>query len=344
MSLERLSKVLSTGYGVQAKRDIQLAAKHFSASPKLPGLPGAPGCSVPNGDDTAALPTSEGHLLFAAEGMLPEFVAQDPWFAGFCSIMVNVSDVSSMGGTAIAAVDVLFAGDQTDNPRIFEGMRAAADAFGVPVVGGHTSRSSGRSLVAVAILGRAKRLITSFDARPGDALVMAVDLRGSYRDNSNNFNAATCASSARLRSQHALLPELAEAGLVHSGKDISMAGVAGTLAMLCESSGCGAIMHVDNVPAPVGVELPRWLSSFPSYGFLLACAPEHNAQVIARFQAQGISAARVGTFQAAPRVDLALGPERVTYLDFTQDRLTGFGGQGRIPVERNRERTEETCL
>lgn len=329
MTLDSLNQRLQGASGLAAKRDVQLAARHFQSLPILPGLPGSPPCSVPNGDDTAALPDAAGHLLLAAEGMLPEFVAQDPWFGGFCSIMVNVSDVTSMGGTAIAAVDVVFAGDKADNPRILEGMRAAADAYGVPIVGGHTGRAPDQAIVCVAILGRARRLITSFDAHPGDDLLLAIDLRGSYRGRGNNFNAATCASSVQLRSQHALLPELAEAGLVRAGKDVSMAGIPGTLAMLCEASGCGARLDLDEVPMPPHVDLERWLLSFPSYGFLLASRPSHSAAVVNSFRARGVACARVGEFQGAPVVELSRGNERAPYVDLETTRLTGFRGSSK---------------
>ena len=56
------------------------------------------------GDAAAAIPDpdSGGYLLFAAEGMLDSFVADDPWFAGYCAVMVNLSDVAAMGRNAIA--------------------------------------------------------------------------------------------------------------------------------------------------------------------------------------------------------------------------------------------------
>jgi AIR synthase-related protein len=342
VTLEALKRALLEAPGLVAKRDIQRAAKHFPSRPALPGLPGSPRCSVPNGDDAAALPEGDGHLLLAAEGMLPDFVARDPWFAGFCSVMVNVSDISSMGGTPIAAVDVLFTGKGADNERILEGMRAAADAYGVPIVGGHTGRSPNLAVLCVAILGRAQRLITSFAARPGHELIVAIDLRGSYRGSSNNFNAATCATSTRLRAQHALLPELSEAGLVAAGKDISMGGIPGTLAMLCEASGCGATLHLDQIPLASGVGLERWLVSFPSYGFLLATLPDQSAAACERFRAQGVACARVGEVQRAPRVELVMGTERVTYLDLERETLTGMGSFRQRP-EFEPSSTEKSC-
>jgi selenophosphate synthetase-related protein len=54
--------------------------------------------AVQVGDDCAALPDEQGCLLLAGEGFLDRFVAADPWFAGYCGVMVNLSDVAAMGG------------------------------------------------------------------------------------------------------------------------------------------------------------------------------------------------------------------------------------------------------
>src|SRR5208337_1896348 len=121
-------------------------------------------------------------LLFAMEGFMNGFVERDPWFAGWCGVMVNVSDVAAMGGYPIAIADAVWgAGDKGIKP-VLEGLRAASAAYGVPIVGGHTNLQSDRGQLSVSILGRAKRLLTSFEAKPGDRLVTAIDLRGRYRE------------------------------------------------------------------------------------------------------------------------------------------------------------------
>jgi AIR synthase-related protein len=267
-------------------------------------------------------------LLFAAEGMRAEFVAADPWFAGFCSVMVNLSDVAAMGGRPWAITDVLFLGDG-ENARVVEGMVAASEAYGVPVVGGHTTRVSGATGLAVSVVGRARRLISGRAARPGQTLVLAVDLRGTFRGAGGNFNAATSASARELRSGLALLPELAESGLVSAGKDISMAGVCGTLLMLCETSGVGARLDLGRLPAPASVDPLRWLTAFPSYGFVLAVEPSFVAQVLARFDSLGIRAAAAGSTHAEQKLWLTYGEERALYADLAERPLTGFGAERR---------------
>jgi hypothetical protein len=53
-----------------------------------------------------------------------------------------------------------------------------------------------------------------------------------------------------------------------SAKDVSMAGVAGTLGMLAEASGCGAVLDVARVPRPAGATMGDWLTCFPGFGML----------------------------------------------------------------------------
>ena len=55
-----------------------------------------------------------------------------------------------------------------------------------------------------------------------------------------------------------------------AAKDVSMAGIAGTLGMLAEASGCAAILDVAAVPRPDGASLGDWLSCFPGFAMLTA--------------------------------------------------------------------------
>src|SRR4051812_39827248 len=209
--LPELAATLRTALGVQHKRDIQTAARSL---PRLSGGTWPWGTAeVRIGDDTAAIPDGEGYLLLAAEGMWPELVASEPQFAGFCAVLVNASDVYAMGGRPLAIVDALFAGSAEAAAPMLAGMKDAATRLGVPIVGGHTNLHSPYPALAAAILGRARRLLTSFDARPGDELVAAVDLRGAMHPRHAFWNAATEAPPARLCADYAVLPHLAESGL-----------------------------------------------------------------------------------------------------------------------------------
>lgn len=321
--LRGLNEELRSRAELGMKRDIALAAATFGRRTKSEWFPESG--TILNGDDAAALPNGDGYTLFAAEGMRGEFVASDPWFSGFCSVLVNVNDIAAMGGRPWAVVDVLFLGADGAE-RVLEGMAAASEALGVPVVGGHTTRVPGATGLAVAVLGRAKRLIASETARPGQVLVAAVDLKGTFRGSGGNFNAATTAPHRQLRAQLAVLPELAESGLVGAGKDISMAGTCGTTLMLLEASGTGAVLDLERMPAPPGVDPLRWLTAFPSFGFLLAVDSDHVESVCGRFDAVGVAAAPIGELNDTQRLELRHGDERETYWDLRMQALTGFGG------------------
>lgn len=267
--------------------------------------------SIPIGDDTAAIPDGQGYLLFAAEGMMESFIQQDPWFAGYCAVMVNLSDVAAMGGRPIAVVDVLWAHHESAMAaEIWAGMRAASEAYGVPIVGGHTTRFPVERppLLAAAVLGRARKLITSFDAKPGHELLMVVDLRASYRGRGTPFwNASVGSPPKRLRDDLEILPKIAEDGLVTAGKDISNGGVLGTLAMLLATSRCGAVVNLDALPRPSEVELDHWLLSFPSYGYLLSAEPDKARRVQSRFRKHGLACEIMGVIQ--PGSDLVLASQ-----------------------------------
>jgi AIR synthase-related protein len=227
--------------------------------------------AIPVGDDCAAIPEGDGFLLFAIEGFINEFVDKEPWFAGYCGVMVNVSDIYAMGGRPIAIVDALWSRDGDAAQPILDGLAEASRVYNVPVVGGHSNRRNDREQLSVAILGRANKLLTSFDAKPGEHIVAAIDLRGRFQEPYAYWNASLGSPAERLRGDLELLPSIAEDGLSAAGKDISMAGVVGTALMLLECSALGATIAVDAIPRPDGVPLQRWLTAFPSFGFSAKC-------------------------------------------------------------------------
>jgi AIR synthase-related protein len=315
LDIAALAARLAATSGIAAKQDIGFAASSL-------GLAGQP---VTVGDDCAAIADGDGYLLFAIEGFINEFVATDPWFAGWCGVMVNISDIAAMGGWPIAVVDAVWANGEAGAKPVLEGMRAAASIYGVPIVGGHTNIRTDRSQLSVAILGRAGKLLTSFDAKRGDVLVAAVDHRGAYREPFNNFQAAIGAPAARLRGDLEILPEIAGAGLALAAKDISQGGIIGTAIMLAECSGVGIDIDVAAIPLPEGVSLDRWLVTFPSYGYLLSVAPDKVDAVIERFTARGIAAAAIGGVKAGSEVAIVGKDARAVVRDHAARPLLQLG-------------------
>ncbi len=314
MTFAQVVETLRASRGIAAKGDIAGVSRRlgFSAAD-----------AVRVGDDCAAIPDGEGYLLLAIEGFINEFVAADPWFAGWCGVMVNISDIAAMGGRPIAVVDAIWSAGVSAADPVLRGLRAASKTFAVPLVGGHTNLRTDRSQLSVAILGRAKRLLSSFDARPGERLIAALDLRGRYREPFPNWEAATDAPPARLRGDLEILPGLAEAGLCQAAKDISQGGIIGTALMLAECSDVGLEIDLAAIPCPKQASLDRWLQTFPSFGYLLTATDA--PAVIARFTERDIAAADIGVVTQDRTVRLTLFGETLTIWDFSRERLLGCG-------------------
>lgn len=301
-SLDALVQRIRESRGFRHKTDISGVVATLAS--RLPRGVADLGQAVGVGDDCAAIADENGYLLFAIEGLVSDFVASMPWFAGYSSVMVNVSDVYAMGGRPLAVVDALWSDGLEATEPILAGMAAAASAYGVPVVGGHTNARSREPQLAVSIVGRAQTLLSSFNARPGDRLIAAVDLRGRFEDPYPFWNASVGAPSHRLRDDLEILPRLAEEGLCDAAKDISMAGVLGTAMMLLECSEVGAHIDVDAIPRPPNVDFERWLSAFPSYGFVLSVREAHVQAVLERFRARELAAEVIGVVDASRDVVL----------------------------------------
>ncbi|WP_284247453.1 AIR synthase-related protein, partial [Methylobacterium haplocladii] len=150
-----------------------------------------------------------------------------------------------------------------------------------------------------------------------------------FRDPQSYWDASTGSPSERLRGDLALLPGLAEAGLCRAAKDISMAGLVGTALMLLECSGVGGVIDLDAIPRPEEVTLARWLTAFPSFGYLLSIQPDRTPAVLERFAERGIAAAAIGTLDATRivRVRDAEGTEAAVW-DFVAGPLIGCGQDG----------------
>jgi uncharacterized protein len=275
------------------------------------------------GDDAAAIADRDGYLLAAGEAIWPPLVETDPHAAGVAAVVANVNDVAAMGGRPTAIVDTIVASESIARP-ILEGLREAADLYGVPVVGGHlTARERPPSLSAF-ILGRANALLPATAVAPGQALLVAACLQGELRPVPLAFTSIQ-ARAAELREDIEVLPGLAESSAAVAAKDVSMAGLLGSLAMLLEPTRTGAAVDLDRIPLPDDVSLPDWLSAFPNYAFLLTTPPDRAADVRRPFLDRGLDCEVVGQTDDGGVLRVTLGEERADLIDLKKESVTGLG-------------------
>lgn len=291
-------------------------------------LEGEPGPQLPNfGDDAAVIPDGDGYLLLATDGIMTGLLINEPYAAGKASVMVVVNDIYSMGGRPLAMVNVMASGIDEQRAQIVAGIRKGCAKLGVPMVGGHLHPDADdeHPALSVAILGRARALLRSHLAEPGDEIILASDLRGRAGCQSvKSWDANSGKTPEELRRRLEVMPQIAEAGLALAAKDVSNAGLLGTAAIMMENSGVGADLDLDALPRPDSLGLSDWLFSFQSYGFVLAVKPEASGQVIEMFARQGVSAARIGQVRPDRRVILHSGGSQEQLFDLEQEVITGI--------------------
>jgi selenophosphate synthetase-related protein len=277
------------------------------------------------GEDAAALKYNDHYLLLAAEGMWPQFVNAEPYAAGKAAVMASVNDIYAMGGKPLALVNVLSAATEDDCRLIMEGVRKGCQKLKVPMVGGHLNPDARETSLSVAILGTAQRLLQCTNAREGQKIILAVDLKGvdGQCKSVESWDANSGKTSEYIVERLDILRSLAETDLCRTAKDVSNGGILGTLALLCECSRKGCVVMLDKIPQPPGVHLLKWLKAFLSYGFIL-CVDDYNlSPCLDSFHRKGIAAEVIGEVVKQPHVVIrSQGTEKVLY-DFNKESIIG---------------------
>lgn len=273
-------------------------------------------------EDAAAIEMDGQILLLAADGIMEDLVRKDPFWAGYCSVLVNVNDIAAMGGAPLALVDIMSCGDPGMRKELARGMREASEKTGVPIVGGHLHPDTSYCAIDVAVLGETDRahLILSSGARPGDSIMFIMDLEGSFTPGfPYSWDTTTTKDPGDVRrgmmTMHAIAP------MVTAGKDISNPGSVGTLGMLLEASGRGGRVDLDALPRPGGVELLQWLKAYQGCGFVLTAEKGNVESIISECSRRGLEAAECGSVEDDACLFLRAGGEEAKVFDFSRDTL-----------------------
>ena len=301
--------------GLRGKAAIALVSEIMGPSSWLSGP----------GDDGAAVAVGDASVVACGEAIWPPFVQADPYGAGFAAVLANVNDVAAMGARPLGIIDTVV-GDTAFARAALTGMRDACELYDVPILGGHLTTYDGPpsiSAFAFGSGGRPSDLLSCTNVRAGQELVVVACLDGTMRADFPFFR-SFAERGRQLAGDVRTLAEVAEAGLARAAKDISMAGLVGSAAMLLEWSRCGITIDLDAVPTPAGVELEAWLTCFPCFGFLLCCEPAMVEKCVETFTSRGLTAQSVGVLVAGGVVALRLGDEVRQVLDLSIEPVTGL--------------------
>ncbi|MEV3936751.1 MSMEG_0567/sll0787 family protein [Glycomyces sp. NPDC049804] len=220
------------------------------------------------GDDGAPLPGSD--LVACTDAIIPAMVERDPEWAGWCAVLVNANDLAAMGADPIGLLDAVAGRDRSFVHRVLTGLRRAAEAYGIPVLGGHTQLGTPAALSVTAI-GRTANPVPGGGGRPGQRISLTADLGGDWRPGytGRQWDSTSSRTPGELRTM------IGAVGLARpaAAKDVSMAGITGTLGMMAEAAGCAAELDIAAVPRPPGATMGDWLTCFPGFAMLTADDP-----------------------------------------------------------------------
>jgi hypothetical protein len=312
-TVEDLAAAVRAHPGVRNKAPIALIAEVLGPPDFYHG-PGDDGAVVTDGDVT---------LVVGGEALWPPFARADPFGAGLAAVLANVNDLAAMGARPLAIVNTIVAGEDVAR-RALQGMKHGSDLYRVPIVGGHLTLEEGASSITAFGLGRADHVLSVRNAAPGQSLLLACATEGTMRADFPFFRSFD-ERAPGLAEDVAVLARVAADGSCVAAKDVSMAGMIGSLVMLLEFSRLGVTVDIDALPRPPAVPLLAWLTAFPCFAFLLCSPPGRESECARPFLERGLEAAVIGVLNSSGLVELRRGDKTAVAFDLGTETVTGLG-------------------
>jgi thiamine-monophosphate kinase len=210
-------------------------------------------------------------------------------------LAVNLSDIAAMAGWPVAAV-VSVALPRQGGRRLAEelylGLRGIAEDFQTAIVGGDTNSWDGPLVISVTIIGEAtgRGPVRRSGARPGDWLLVTGPLGGSIRGKHLTF-----------------MPRVREAIQLHSIIDLHAMidisdGLAADVDHILKESGCGAVLHSDQIPISADAQaiqdgkspVDHALSDGEDFELVFAVEKEDARQLLEAQPVSGIKLVHIG--------------------------------------------------
>jgi len=269
------------------------------------------------GDDGAIVRPTAGmelvistDMLVAGTHFLPETNPED---LGWKTLAVNVSDMAAMGATprwALLAA-ALPAATESWIEKFARGFFACADAFGIDIVGGDTTR--GPRNFCVTIFGEVPAgmaLLRSgakrgddiwVSGQPGQAALALAHLQGRHV---LGHPMLTDCLAALQRPQPRVPLGLALRGLATAAIDVSD-GLLADLGHILDASKVGATLRIPELPA-AGLERDCWLAGGDDYELVFTVPASRHGEIGAIAATLSLALTCIGTIDSNERGTLTV--------------------------------------
>ncbi|MEM1788859.1 MAG: AIR synthase-related protein [Candidatus Nezhaarchaeales archaeon] len=307
MELDKLLTQLRSYKGLARKSCIGPLAKLFSTECKF--------------DDAGWFMIGDEYVVVSCDGIAEDLIREDPFLAGLYSVLVCVNDVIAKGARPLGYAGIVASSSSSIRMSIVEGLRKALRLYDLALLKMHTHPDTTYDAIDGCVVGRARKIIPSSTAKPGQDIIMAVDLDGSSRLKGwvccfDTIHDKTPEQVKKLIDGMVLV---AEKDLASASRDISAPGILGSLAMLCESSGVGALVDLDSIPRPSGMDLELWLKTYPSFGFILVSS--RAQECIQTLKEHGYTASVIGKTTNDKRIVVTHKVSKEVFMDLNKESI-----------------------
>jgi selenophosphate synthetase-related protein len=276
------------------------------------------------GEDSAAIGTNSDELvLLTTDAIVEELCLKHPSAAGFNAVLANVMDIYAAGGTPTSFAVALSYADSEIGEAILDGLIKGSHTFKIPIVRGHTNPNSTSTYVVGSATGTVQKntILTAGGAEKDNVLVVLFDRTGQRGVHYKlGWDSVTDRESENVVKRLTVMNEIAEQNLVTASKDVSVAGIVGTAAMMLEYSGMGGTIDLDLIDRarPQDIILEDWLRMYISLGFLVATTEENLSELKKLAREHDLSACRIGNVDDTREVKLTMRGKSKVMFDFTK--------------------------
>jgi len=254
------------------------------------------------GEDSASILDNENLILMTTDRIKTEYILNNPFGAGFSSILVGIDDIYCCGGTPLAASLIVSFKNKQIGEKIFEGAMEGSQKFRVPIVRGHTNPNSNYNELSSTMIGEIKKTdyLSAKNAKSNDDIILAVDFLGKIPDVSKYYwDTVTFKQSEEVLLRRRAMNVIAQQHLANSAKDISNAGIFGTILQLIKYSNVGAIININKIIIPPflvknGYDLDTYTKMYLTTSYIVSAPEDKSKDILKIFDKHNMNAAVIG--------------------------------------------------
>lgn len=267
--------------------------------------------------------SNDEFIVVSADGITEDLVKADPLRAGFYSVLANVNDIVAKGAKPVGFAGVIASKNHEIRLKLTKGIKKAIDIYGLMILKMHAHPDANFESVSGTLIGVAKEIIPSSTAKINDKIVIGIDTNGEFGTNGwvRTFDSIRKLNKEEVFKRINAIIQIAKKKFANATRDISAPGILGSLAMLCESSLLGAVVKIEDIPKPANVELEKWLTCYPSFGFIITTSKPKECIEILR--ESGYEAKVVGEIVKERQIKVEYLGEHEIFLDLEKESIFG---------------------